>query len=104
MLTHIILGSVLQTDMTTFCRAIEFAHGLRQEDKEMSTGRVKWFNTTKGFGFIEPDEGGSDAFVHITAVQEAGLKELVEGQHLEYEMMPAKNGRDCAMNLKLLEG
>ena len=70
----------------------------------MSQGTVKWFNTQKGYGFINPDDEGNDVFVHITAVQEAGLKELVEGQHLEYEMMPAKNGRDCAMNIKLLEG
>ena len=69
----------------------------------MSTGKVKWFNVTKGFGFIEPDEGGADAFVHITAVQEAGLKELVEGQHLEYELLAAKNGKECAMNLKVVE-
>ena len=68
--------------MTTFCRAIEFAHGLRQEDKEMSTGRVKWFNTTKGVGFIEPDEGGSDAFVHITAVQELSLIHISEPTRL----------------------
>lgn len=69
----------------------------------MSTGKVKWFNAVKGFGFIEPDEGGSDVFVHITAVQEAGLKGLGEGQHIEYELLPAKNGRECAMNLKVLE-
>lgn len=69
----------------------------------MSTGKVKWFNVAKGFGFIEPDEGGADAFVHITAVQEAGMKELVEGQQIEYELLPAKNGKDCAMNLKAVE-
>ena len=69
----------------------------------MSKGRVKWFNTTRGFGFIEPDEGGSDAFVHITAVHDAGLKELQEGQLIEYEMLPAKTGKDCAMNLRVLE-
>ena len=69
----------------------------------MSTGKVKWFNVPKGFGFIEPDEGGADAFVHITAVQEAGMKELVEGQHIEYELLPAKNGKDCAMNLKAVD-
>ena len=67
----------------------------------MATGKVKWFNAVKGFGFIEPDEGGSDVFVHITAVQEAGLKGLGEGQQIEYELLPAKNGRECAMNLKV---
>ncbi len=68
----------------------------------MSTGKVKWFNITKGYGFIEPDEGGNDAFIHITAVQEAGLKELTEGQQIEYELLPAKNGKDCATNIKLI--
>ena len=69
----------------------------------MSKGKVKWFNTTKGYGFIEPDEGGSDAFVHISSVQEAGLSELVEGQAVEYDMAEAKNGKLCAMNIKVLE-
>lgn len=68
----------------------------------MSTGKVKWFNIAKGYGFIEPDEGGADAFVHITAVQEAGLKELAEGQHIEYDLLPAENGKDCAMNIKIV--
>ncbi len=68
----------------------------------MTQGKVKWFNASKGFGFIEPDEGGSDVFVHITAVQEAGLKELSEGQHIEYDLLPAKNGKECAMNIKAL--
>ena len=68
----------------------------------MSMGKVKWFNITKGYGFIEPDEGGNDAFVHITAVQEAGLKELTEGQQIEYELLPAKNGKDCATNIKVV--
>ena len=70
----------------------------------MAKGKVKWFNAAKGFGFIEPEEGGADAFVHITAVQEAGLKQLLEGQQVEYDLLPAKNGKDCAMNLKLAEG
>jgi CspA family cold shock protein len=69
----------------------------------MSTGKVKWFNATKGYGFIEPSEGGADAFVHISAVQEAGLTELVEGQEVEYEMTEAKNGKLCAANIKLSE-
>ena len=68
----------------------------------MSTGKVKWFNITRGYGFIEPDEGGNDAFVHISAVQEAGLQELTEGQAVEYELRPAENGKDCATNLKVM--
>jgi CspA family cold shock protein len=69
----------------------------------MSKGKVKWFNSTRGFGFIEPDEGGDDAFVHITAVHEAGLKELIEGQQVEYELLPSKTGKNCAMNIKVIE-
>ena len=69
----------------------------------MAKGKVKWFNTTKGYGFIEPDEGGSDAFIHISSVQDAGLSELVEGQAVEYDMEEAKNGKLCDMNIKLVD-
>jgi CspA family cold shock protein len=69
----------------------------------MAKGKVKWFNTTKGYGFIEPDEGGSDAFIHISSVQDAGLSELAEGQAVEYDMEEAKNGKLCAMNIKLVD-
>ncbi|MFI4932019.1 MAG: cold-shock protein, partial [Burkholderiales bacterium] len=53
----------------------------------MATGTVKWFNATKGFGFIQPDDGGKDAFVHISAVERAGLSNLSEGQKLEFELV-----------------
>lgn len=53
----------------------------------MAMGTVKWFNTTKGFGFIEPEDGGKDVFVHITAVHKAGMKELIEGQKIEFELV-----------------
>ncbi|KAF0119905.1 MAG: cold shock protein (beta-ribbon CspA family), partial [Xanthobacteraceae bacterium] len=52
----------------------------------MTTGTVKWFNATKGFGFIQPDDGGADVFVHISAVERAGMREIVEGQKLGYEV------------------
>lgn len=52
----------------------------------MTTGTVKWFNSTKGFGFIQPDNGGPDAFVHISAVERSGMRELVEGQKVSYEL------------------
>lgn len=68
----------------------------------MTTGTVKWFNTEKGYGFIEPDEGGADAFVHITAVQQAGLTTLNEGQKVEYELQPGRNGKSSAGNLQIL--
>jgi CspA family cold shock protein len=69
----------------------------------MTTGTVKWFNPTKGFGFIEPDDGGRDAFVHISAVEKAGLTGLFEGQKVEYELVPGRDGRAAADNLKVIE-
>jgi CspA family cold shock protein len=68
----------------------------------VATGTVKWFNTSKGFGFIAPDEGGDDVFVHISAVKAAGLAGLVEDQRLSYELQEAPNGRTAAGNLALL--
>jgi CspA family cold shock protein len=65
----------------------------------MATGKVKWFNATKGFGFIEPQGGGPDVFVHITAVQAAGLNGLNEGQALSYEVA-SERGKLAATNLK----
>ncbi len=66
----------------------------------MATGTVKWFNTTKGYGFIAPDEGGDDVFVHITAVQAAGLRGLDDGQRIEYELSTDR-GKTAASNLKI---
>ena len=66
----------------------------------MATGTVKWFNTTKGYGFIMPQEGGKDVFVHITAVQAAGLRGLDEGQQVSYEVV-MERGKAAAINLKL---
>lgn len=65
----------------------------------MATGTVKWFNPAKGFGFIEPENGGSDVFVHISAVQNSGLNGLDEGQKIEYEVQEEK-GKQSACNLK----
>ena len=66
----------------------------------MPTGTVKWFNATKGFGFILPSDGGKDVFVHITAVQAAGLRGLTEGQNVSYEVA-MERGKAAATNLKL---
>ena len=67
----------------------------------MSTGTVKWFNTTKGYGFIQPEQGGPDVFVHVSAVEKAGLRGLNEGQRLEYELQNER-GKTAAGNLKTL--
>ncbi len=66
----------------------------------MATGTVKWFNTTKGYGFIAPDEGDTDVFVHISAVQNSGMTDLQEGQQVSYELEEGKNGKTAAINLK----
>ena len=67
----------------------------------MTTGTVKWFNPTKGFGFIQPDNGGPDAFVHISAVERSGMRELVEGQKVSYELETDKrSGKQSAGNLQ----
>ena len=65
----------------------------------MATGTVKWFNPTKGFGFIEPEEGGNDVFVHISAVEKAGMGTLHEGQKISYELQEDK-GKTSATNLQ----
>lgn len=68
----------------------------------MSTGTVKWFNGTKGYGFIQPDDGGADVFVHISAVERAGLRQLDEGQKVTYELERDKrSGKTSAGNLQV---
>ena len=69
----------------------------------MATGTVKWFNSVKGFGFIQPSDGSKDAFVHISAVEQAGLTNLREGQKVEYELTPGRDGRASAENLVVLD-
>jgi len=69
----------------------------------MATGTVKWFNTTKGFGFIAPDDGGNDIFVHISAVEAAGMTGLADNQKISYEMIEGRDGRSSAGDLKLLD-
>ncbi|WP_299146433.1 cold-shock protein [uncultured Tateyamaria sp.] len=68
----------------------------------MPTGTVKWFNTTKGYGFIAPDEGGKDVFVHISAVERSGLTGLADNQKVSFEMLEGRDGRQMAGDLKLL--
>ncbi len=66
----------------------------------MSVGTVKWFNPTKGFGFIQPDDGGKDVFVHISAVQMAGMSGLNEGQKVSFDLERGQQGKSSAVNLK----
>ncbi len=69
----------------------------------MATGTVKWFNTTKGFGFIAPDDGGKDVFVHISAVERAGLTGLADNQKVEFELEAGRDGRQSAGALSLID-
>ena len=68
----------------------------------MPNGTVKWFNTTKGYGFIEPSEGGKDVFVHISAVQRSGLTGLADNQKVSYELREGRDGRTMASDLQIL--
>ncbi|WP_137702161.1 cold-shock protein [Marimonas lutisalis] len=67
----------------------------------MPNGTVKWFNTTKGYGFIEPEDGGKDVFVHISAVERSGLTGLADNQKVSYELAEGRDGRQMASDLKL---
>ena len=70
----------------------------------MAKGTVKWFNMQKGYGFISPDEGGKDVFVHISAVESAGLNSLRDGQKVSYELETDRRGKTAAGNLRVAEG
>ena len=69
----------------------------------MPTGTVKWFNPAKGYGFIEPEDGSKDAFVHISAVERAGLSSLTEGQKVSYDVEAGQNGKSSAENLSVIQ-
>jgi CspA family cold shock protein len=74
---------------------------LRPKEQHVSTGTVKWFNETKGYGFITPDQGGQDVFVHISAVERSGMRGLNEGQKISYDLeADRKTGKSSAVNLK----
>jgi CspA family cold shock protein len=78
-------------------------HGTKtrtRKDRPMPTGTVKWFNTTKGFGFIAPDDGGKDVFVHISAVEQAGMTGLPDNTKISYELREGRDGRSSAVELK----
>jgi len=69
----------------------------------MATGTVKWFNPTKGYGFIAPEDGGADAFVHISAVERAGMTSLTENAKVQFELVEGRNGKTSAEELVLLD-
>lgn len=69
----------------------------------MATGTIKWFNPTKGFGFIEPEDGSKDVFVHISAMERAGIASLNEGMKLSYDVQPGQNGKVSAENLSVVK-
>ncbi len=81
------------------CRNL--AGSIYRRKHAMANGTVKWFNATKGFGFIQPEDGGKDVFVHISAVERAGLRELPDGQKVTYELQAGRDGRESAGNIEL---
>jgi CspA family cold shock protein len=82
--------------------AVPENNDLIKDDLTMATGTVKWFNPTKGFGFIQPSDGGQDVFVHISALEAAGLRSLNENEKVSYELTTEK-GKTSATNLKLVD-
>ena len=76
------------------------AAAFAQEETIVPIGKVKWFNKTKGFGFIQPDDGSKDVFVHISAVERAGMRSLNEGQRINFELERSQQGRVAAVNLQ----
>jgi CspA family cold shock protein len=89
---------------STSRRGVVARRGLpaQMRTRSLKTGTVKWFNPTKGYGFIQPDGGGADAFVHISAVERAGYDSLSEGQRVQYELVQGRNGKSSAENLKIV--
>jgi cold shock protein len=82
---------------------LRYLHNINQaKEQDMATGKVKWFNNAKGYGFVQPDAGGQDVFIHISAVEKAGLKTLAENQKVSYELT-TERGKTSAANLQLID-
>ena len=104
-LCHLDLATLLP-DIVENCDRVATGFPGGQEtlkEIQMTTGTVKWFNYAKGFGFIQPEGGAKDAFVHISAVERAGLNDLREGQRVQYELQPGRDGKQSAENLVLVD-
>jgi cold shock protein len=97
---HILQPTTHAAQFRLIARSATTFRALHKEQLTMPRGTVKWFNATKGYGFIQPEGGGKDAFVHISAVERAGLSTLNEGQIVEYELV-SNRGKDSAENLKV---
>jgi CspA family cold shock protein len=80
---------------------VKIPHAQPLEDIDVAMGTVKWFNATKGYGFIKPDDGGQDVFVHISAVEKAGHTTLAEGAKVSYELQAGRSGKMSAENLRV---
>jgi CspA family cold shock protein len=80
---------------------VDGSAGSLPTERQVASGTVKWFNATKGYGFIQPSDGGKDVFVHISAVERAGLSNLNEGAKIDYEVVTGRNGKSSAENLKI---
>jgi CspA family cold shock protein len=78
------------------------AGGTAEETDWMATGTVKWFNATKGYGFVQPDGGGKDVFLHVSALERAGLNSIAEGQKINYELESGRDGRTSAGSITLI--
>ena len=97
---HSALSRSTQTDFAWLSHPA--GNTLRQETTDMANGTVKWFNTQKGFGFIAPEEGGKDVFVHISSLERSGLTALADDQKVTYDIESGRDGRESAVNLVLV--
>ena len=100
LLYFLLMFAYLQTGKHDFPQELRRFPNPNSQEKNMSIGTVKWFNATKGYGFIEPEDKTNDVFVHISAVQASGMTELKEGQQVSYDLEEQRNGKTAAVNLK----